>query len=899
MYAFIKYIKTHCAEHPNAELGIKILELLTYIEEHLEEVSLYAHVQSFWQHPTNHMRANLHYNNPCKDGQTRDQIAKEHLAKLIAEVHKAFTYISNLPQKILQETAAYHFLLNMQYSEEDFMEAYLKEALLFIETFRNCDHATLQGFIDQYFIMQYTKEKESFLTLFGKDKEQKHVNIIPDFITYNKTWVFFCYEQKQEAEEQLAYLKFLFQEKYPEFLVYAAVHFKREHTKTPYYFRLSLQQHFDFLAYKEESIPHFKPLPEDQWLIKTIRWDEHCFINKFILGITPSPVMQFRERLRYGTHKQYTVLASGVYPYHEKPSAYGEVKNLAKKKAKRSQHQSTSFISARAQGPVFGHDKERRNKLVAFIVDAKDALINRAMLYDGGTIGRPYEANTLEEAENYFMTKFGSILFENLEKLEVAMSFDPKRHNEVLARIRWHMKSAKIAICSDTFEARAVAYYYAHVLRQRLIARHQELGLPWDDNYEVPVIYYLPKHIKHWQVYTKEQQESDKARAYKIIADVCLQVKEFSQKNHESLLLIDKPTLIEFLTNNLYILEEWLYDGARHFIEAIISLTEGQELIVQALGNCTPKIPLHTLATANGLELAQLILNSGKADIDARNMNSETALFLAAKHGHIDFVRLLIIAKAKINHLVLGLTPLFIAAQNNYLDIVQLLLEEGADVNLVLPKTAFSFQSSTGKTGATPLFIAAQNGNFDIVKILVAHQAYLNIPFQDTATNLRSFAHLRGIGVLKRLESFIATTKNNTPYIKLTPLDIAAIMGHKEIADYLKQQTIQQEKKKLVNKHLKHVQNDDQSNPEKVSAPLSQDLETTVRDNINNAITDYVHYKDNRFFGLSWLRSSSESYQCYQNLVKNKSAIERLRAIKTFTEQHPEKAFAVSLKKYF
>jgi len=247
-------------------------------------------------------------------------------------------------------------------------------------------------------------------------------------------------------------------------------------------------------------------------LVKSVRFDHKCFNLDFRDGVTKSLVSQSEKRQRKDPHKQFTVFGTGPYHRAEKPSPYlrrspespyyhlpRSSKKIAKKKKKTSKHQSTSLVTRQAQTPVFGHNRERADKLVGYLFDHNDAMINRMFIYDGGTVGRPYEFDTYEEALAYFNKKSNPdhpILFSAMEKFKEAIATQKDKYNEVLARLRWNVKSSAVGIFSDSFEARCIAQLYAQQMQDRLKIQYQELGKPWDDSYQVPIIYYMPSNAK-------------------------------------------------------------------------------------------------------------------------------------------------------------------------------------------------------------------------------------------------------------------------------------------------------------------------------------------------------------------------------------------------------------------
>ena len=205
--------------------------------------------------------------------------------------------------------------------------------------------------------------------------------------------------------------------------------------------------------------------------------------------------------MRLGIHKKYTVRSTGPHERSEKPSPYLPLspEKIQKKKKKTSKHQSVSLVTPEAQIRVFGHNRDRSDKLAGVLMDADDAMINRMFIYDGGTIQRPYESDTQEEALKYFQTKTNPnnpILFSTMDDFEEAVAKQKDNYNEVLARIKWDISSCAIGVFSDNFEARCIAQFYARRMRDRLKEQYREQGKYLDDSYQVPIIYYMPGNNK-------------------------------------------------------------------------------------------------------------------------------------------------------------------------------------------------------------------------------------------------------------------------------------------------------------------------------------------------------------------------------------------------------------------
>ena len=118
-----------------------------------------------------------------------------------------------------------------------------------------------------------------------------------------------------------------------------------------------------------------------------------------------------------------------------------------------------------------------------------------------------------------------------------------------------------------------------------------------------------------------------------------------------------------------------------------------------------------TIASYFGLEaVVELLLESGKVDVDSKDKHGQTPLSGAAEGGHEAVVKLLLESgKADVDSKdKYGRTPLSWAAENGHEAVVKLLLESGkVDVD------------SKDKHGRTPLSRAAGGGHEAVVKLLL------------------------------------------------------------------------------------------------------------------------------------------------------------------------------------
>ena len=143
------------------------------------------------------------------------------------------------------------------------------------------------------------------------------------------------------------------------------------------------------------------------------------------------------------------------------------------------------------------------------------------------------------------------------------------------------------------------------------------------------------------------------------------------------------------------------------------------------------------------------MLLESKADMTP-DSDGATPLYVAACHGRLDVVKLLLQHKAELESTFkTGATPLYVACSNGHLDVVDALIEPGANVNAVC------------KDGATPLYVAAEFGHVDVVKRLAQAGALLESPFQTGATPLYIAAYKGHADVAKTLVKLSTSTPLN------------------------------------------------------------------------------------------------------------------------------------------
>ncbi|KAK0113913.1 hypothetical protein ONS96_014763 [Cadophora gregata f. sp. sojae] len=223
-------------------------------------------------------------------------------------------------------------------------------------------------------------------------------------------------------------------------------------------------------------------------------------------------------------------------------------------------------------------------------------------------------------------------------------------------------------------------------------------------------------------------------------------------------LLIQAGAELEQLSSSQY--TPLLIASIRHSWNAaqVLIHAGGNVNVYEPGTQCTPLI----LASQSGcLEVVELIVKR-ETDLDFKNLEGENALYLAAKHDHIEIVDILLKSNAKPDADRKGYdgTPLHWAIVRHFVDVARLLL----DYNAELETLNCVFQ--------TPLLVATSVQEWEIAKLLVSKGANVNVKDSIIGVtplhNASLYGHTELVELLleKGAEVNATTTEGRTPLLE-------------------------------------------------------------------------------------------------------------------------------------
>ncbi|KAG2485469.1 hypothetical protein HYH03_015845 [Edaphochlamys debaryana] len=136
----------------------------------------------------------------------------------------------------------------------------------------------------------------------------------------------------------------------------------------------------------------------------------------------------------------------------------------------------------------------------------------------------------------------------------------------------------------------------------------------------------------------------------------------------------------------------------------------------------------------------ELLAAAVKPDLEAVDEEGRTALIFASRDGHLEVVKALLAAGARVEAADEdGSTPLMHASRHGHLEVVKALLAAGARVE------------AASKDGCTPLMYASCDGNLEVVKALLAAGARVEAADEEGRTALMFASSDRTLEVVKAL----------------------------------------------------------------------------------------------------------------------------------------------------
>lgn len=294
----------------------------------------------------------------------------------------------------------------------------------------------------------------------------------------------------------------------------------------------------------------------DQYLMKTLRADQYDFTSSFKRGLIPGKEGRRFNNLRPTERGTYVITSEGevVARVDKKPQYSPE------QKKEYSQIQSNTFLDEKLLAEAFGFSKERNRKLYGLLTHLNDALISRLLIKDSGTVNRPFDFNDVQNAEHSAMFEkeagkshfYPPSKFKEFKQHNLLVRSSDQGTNEVLARIRFNPYRSLIVICSDTFETRLLADYFARELMQEFRVYAEGLGLTINPEFRIPIVYYLPavsylpcnilSYRPRLRFYTEKMRLTDKKECLRLYNNPSLRAQKFRDHDYEFILGLPEIT---------------------------------------------------------------------------------------------------------------------------------------------------------------------------------------------------------------------------------------------------------------------------------------------------------------------------------------------------------------------
>jgi ankyrin repeat protein len=470
--------------------------------------------------------------------------------------------------------------------------------------------------------MDLSFKKESAIEQ-NEAKEESYFHEAECYSSYDSRFYLCCFPSKAQAEDAARWVQAKIESKQV-----IEVRLRSDiKTNAPWQFRLS-EAEWSVLAYRI-VLDTPKQYPQREFLVKSLRADSECFASSFFDTLFGKKMPLRRPKQRDKTGKRYTVTGAGIYRFSSKTPQYS-----ASEKQGYSKAQSVSWASPDYWPPVFGHGQggNQRSTLAGVLLSMETALItDRNFIYDSGTIYRPYDCVTEQEAKRYAKEKIGKILFakNELDQFKKIAS-DPnnrKRYNEMLCRLKYDPDhDITVFIGNDNLESRLQAVEYARLLKAKLIKQ----GLVSQD-FDVPIQFYTPNQLDlHFKPYTKIQHRLDELKAMALYYSI------YNIDRFQLLLALPKQRIVSALLAKRSahsLMHRIIMNGYIHLLASLsdkvnISISD----LVTAAGEYHADTPLawYHLRRAGYVEAAEVLLASqSKVDFTLEDSDGNNIILRA------------------------------------------------------------------------------------------------------------------------------------------------------------------------------------------------------------------------------------------------------------------------------
>ncbi len=233
-------------------------------------------------------------------------------------------------------------------------------------------------------------------------------------------------------------------------------------------------------------------------------------------------------------------------------------------------------------------------------------------------------------------------------------------------------------------------------------------------------------------------------------------------KTLKSILIVIVLLLVALITQ-----AQEIFDAVRaNDLAKVKGLVEKDASLVNST-DIAGNTPLHLAAKTGSLGMIEMLLLEG-ADINAKNIQSNSPLLEAIIAEKDDAAKLLIIKGADFQRPVRGLSPLFQSARRNQREVVELLLAKGADI----------------ENGRVLNFIVTRPDLYDMAKLLIEKGADVNMKNANGNTPLQiAVIHGKSLRIIDLLlDNGADIDESNNGIIRI--LNTAAACGAERLVKF-------------------------------------------------------------------------------------------------------------------